>query len=170
MALTSAESCYRPEAVDPNFSDPRLVPDVEGGGVRGKTPGNGTKISEGAQTGRLEGDVRATPIENYDRVSRGEQNTLRRSNCIVGEGNPIVNNQEVMLLIRTGRPEGETEILREGRSAEQSSQKGEISEQEEISERSSQMREILEQSSQMREGPGRGACRWINGRVNLTYH
>jgi hypothetical protein len=68
--------------------------------VRGEASGNDTQISEAAQSGRLKGEVPATPSVNYDRVSH----TLRLM------GNSIVRDQEVMLSIQTGRPEGETEI------------------------------------------------------------
>jgi hypothetical protein len=100
---------YRPDHAESELSDPRSVPDVEGG-FREEATGNGAWILEAAHSGELEGEVRATPSEDYDRVSRGEQNTLQRSNIEVGEGNPIVDVQEVMLPIQTGRLEGETEI------------------------------------------------------------
>jgi hypothetical protein len=111
MALPSADPESRPEVFNPNVSDPRFVPDVEWW-LRGETPGNRTRISEAAQTGRLEREVRATPREDYDRVSRGEQNRLRPSDVDVREGNPIVRTQEVMLPIQIGKLGGETEILR----------------------------------------------------------
>jgi hypothetical protein len=75
------------------------VPDVERR-VRGEASGNDAQISEAAQSGRLEREVLATPSMNYDRVSH----TLR----LVEE--PIVRDQEVMLPVQSGRPEGGTEI------------------------------------------------------------
>jgi hypothetical protein len=108
-ALPSAESVYRPDHAESELSDPRLVPDVEGG-FREEATGNCAWISKAAQSGELEGEVRATPNDDHGRVSRGEQNTLRRSNIEVGEGNPIVEIREVILPIQTGRLERETEI------------------------------------------------------------
>jgi hypothetical protein len=108
-ALSSVRIIYRPDHAESELSDPRPVSDVEGG-FREEATGNGTSVLEAVQSGELEGEVRVTPSEDHDRASRGEQNTLRRSNIQVGEGNPIVGNQEVMLPIQSGRLEGETEI------------------------------------------------------------
>jgi hypothetical protein len=81
-ALPSAGIIYRPDHAESELSDPRSVPDVEGG-FREEATGNGAWILEAALSGELEGEVQATPNEDHVRVPRGEQNTLRRSNIEV---------------------------------------------------------------------------------------
>jgi hypothetical protein len=91
---------YHPDHAESELSDPRPVSDVEGG-FREEATGNDTSIHEAARTGELEGEVQAIPSDDHDRVSL---DTLRH------EGNPVIESQEVMLPIQSGRLEGETEI------------------------------------------------------------
>jgi hypothetical protein len=74
--------------------------------------GNGIKIAEAARTGGTKGLVWATPSEVEDGFPQGDKNTLRRSNLGVGEGKPVPANQEELLPIGAGSPEGETKILK----------------------------------------------------------
>jgi hypothetical protein len=68
-------------------------------------------MAETGRTERTEGVVWVIPSEIDSGSSRGEQNTLRRSNIEVGEGKPVSANQDDLLPIHTESPEGETEIL-----------------------------------------------------------
>jgi hypothetical protein len=99
-ALPSVGIVYRPDHAESELSDPQQVLDVEGG-FREEATGNGASILEAARTGELEGKVQAIPIDDHDRVSL---ETLRQ------EGNPVIESQEVMFPIQSGRLEGETEI------------------------------------------------------------
>jgi hypothetical protein len=96
----------------------------------------------------LDGEVRETPSENYERFSRGEQN------IDVGEGQAIVRTQEVMLPIQSGRPEGETEILRTIEEVKRSD-----SFQEEV-----RRSEVQKSESSVRNGGPRPGCKQVDQR------